>query len=80
MPACPLGYHLTPHLQVSRSASTFLYLTSVARAADQIDLVVNHNLLPPIAQPVVGPAQPAFGLHTSDVWVQGINVGMTFTY
>ncbi len=67
-----LGYRVTPRLTLL-VGYTALYWNNVARAGDQIDTTVNPNLLPP---PVSGgPNRPAFNLHLSDLFLQGITLG-----
>ena len=52
----------------------FLYLSSVARAGDQIDTRVNTNQLPP--QTVFGgPRVPAYLGATTGFWAQGVSIG-----
>lgn len=52
---------------------TFMLVTDVARAGDQIDPRIDTDLFPP---PVGdGGSFPAFTFHTSDVWLQGLNFG-----
>jgi len=64
----------------------FLYLSSIARPANQIDLLVNTNLVPafaagaPLPPLPGGPARPAFLLNRTDFWAQGINVGFEVTW
>jgi hypothetical protein len=57
---------------------TFLYWTTVGRAAGQIDQAVNPTQLGP--GPVVGPAAPAFRLRTSDFWATGVNLGLEYQF
>ena len=67
-----LGYRVSERFTLL-AGYTFIYFGRVARAGDQIDTVVNPNLIPP---PIaVGPNRPAFALHTSDLWLQGITLG-----
>jgi hypothetical protein len=68
-----LGYQFTNHIR-GFVGYNFLYWSSVARAGNQIDSVVNPNLLPP-SQPG-GPQRPAFVPQGSDFWAQGINFGL----
>ena len=74
------GYQATEHFRVFVGYS-FLYLSSVARAGDQIDLVVN-----PLRQPLggslvtTGPARPAFVFQSTDFWAQGVSAGLEFRY
>jgi hypothetical protein len=73
-----LGYQFGPHLSVHAGYS-FLYWSQVARAGDQIDLVVNPALLaPPI--PGASPLRPAFTFQGSGFWAQGIDVGVELRF
>ena len=57
----------------------WLYLSSVARAGDQIDTRVNPNLLP--GGSGLGPRYPGFQrLIKSDYWLQGMNFGMEIQF
>ncbi|MFN0199521.1 MAG: BBP7 family outer membrane beta-barrel protein [Planctomycetaceae bacterium] len=59
---------------------SFLYWNSVVRPADQIDYVINPTQLPTPGGPgvLVGPARPAPMFRDTDLWAQGINVGVEF--
>ncbi|MFO0912129.1 MAG: BBP7 family outer membrane beta-barrel protein [Pirellulales bacterium] len=70
-----LGYALTPRLRLI-VGYTLLYWTNVVRPGDQIDVEVNPNLIPPASN--VGPRNPAFVLHDTNLWVQGLNLGFDF--
>jgi hypothetical protein len=72
-----VAYRLTQSLRV-RAGYTLLYLSSVARPGDQIDRAVNSTQLPP--NTLRGPALPAFSLHGTDFWAQGVNVGVEYEY
>lgn len=67
-----VGYQLTNHLRVY-TGYTFLYLSNVVRAGDQIDFAVNSTQIPPGT--LAGPARPAFDFNDTGVWLQGINFG-----
>jgi hypothetical protein len=67
-----LGYDLTRHIRAT-VGYTFLYWSNVARPGDQIDLNINPAQFPP---GTAGATKPAFALHTSDFWAQGINLGL----
>jgi Putative beta barrel porin-7 (BBP7) len=57
---------------------TFMYLSSVARAGEQIDLNINPNLFPP---PVVaGPLLPQFRFNPAGFWMTGLNFGLQFQF
>jgi hypothetical protein len=51
----------------------FLYWSSVYRAGEQIDPVVNPSQIPPGT--LVGPARPAFPGRESGFWVHGVSAG-----
>ncbi|HKB01520.1 MAG TPA: BBP7 family outer membrane beta-barrel protein [Gemmataceae bacterium] len=55
-----------------------IYWPGVVRAGEQIDLALNPTQLPPGT--LVGPARPAFVLHSSDLWAHGFSVGVEFRY
>ena len=62
-----IGYHLTQHLRVT-AGYTFFYLTNAMRPGDQIDALFSV------------PRSPDFTLHSSDLWVQGLNLGLEFRF
>ncbi|HZU36528.1 MAG TPA: BBP7 family outer membrane beta-barrel protein [Gemmataceae bacterium] len=68
-----VGYQITEHLRAFIGYD-FLYWTDVARPGDQVNLNINTNNIPPVIPG--GPAQPAFQLHESSFWAQGINFGL----
>jgi hypothetical protein len=55
-----------------------LYLDDVVRPGTQIDRVVNATQIGGGA--LVGPARPAFGFNSTDVWLYGANFGIEATY
>jgi hypothetical protein len=57
---------------------TFLWWSQVARAGSQIDTSVNPTQFPPGT--LSGPAAPAFNLHTTDFWGQGLNLGFEYQF
>jgi hypothetical protein len=72
---CRLTSCLTAHV-----GYTFLFWPDVYRAAEQIDVVVNPNLLPP---PILVPGQPQRPrrlLRESDWWAQGIQFGFEYRF
>jgi hypothetical protein len=73
-----LAYQVGPHLRV-HAGYNFLYWSQLARAGDQIDLVVNPALLPPHT-PGALPARPAFMFNGTSIWAQGINLGLEFRF
>ena len=74
--ALNLGYQVTDHMRVFVGYD-YLYLSDVVRAGDQVNLAVNPN---PLRGVTGGPAQPAFVVHPSDFWAQGVNFGLEFRY
>ena len=52
----------------------------VARAAEQIDPVVNTNQLPPPINPLTCPARHAFFDKTSTLWIQGVTLGLDWRF
>jgi hypothetical protein len=74
-----LGYRLTPSVTVSVGYS-YLNWSNVVRGANQIDQVVNPNLIPPAVNPGTGPNRPAFAFQRTDLWAQGLSLGLAFRY
>jgi hypothetical protein len=74
-----VGYRLTPRLQATVGYS-FLYLSRVVRASEQIDLDVNPDLLAPQEAPLTGALRPRFQFRDTDFWAQGMNFGLHFAW
>jgi hypothetical protein len=74
-----IGCRITERVSVTAGYS-FLLLTNVVRAGDQIDLVVNPNQLPGAPNPGVGPARPAFEMRHTNTWIQGITLGVRVSW
>jgi hypothetical protein len=76
-----VGLQVTRHLKLYAGYS-FLWVSTVARAGEQIDPVVNETQVriktPP--GPLVGPARPAFNFDGTDFWAQGLNFGLELRY
>ena len=72
-----IGYRVTPRFNLL-AGYTVLWWNNVARAGDQVNLNVNPNLIPPVVGG--GPNQPAYTLHTSNLWLQGITLGGEFFF
>lgn len=70
-----LGWYITPRLQAT-VGYTFLFLSSVVRPGDQIDLDVNPDQLAPAIDPIEGPLRPRFAFRETDYWAHGLNVGL----
>jgi hypothetical protein len=74
-----VGYQVTPGVRVNLGY-TFLYWSEVVRAGQQIDTVINPNLLPPPVIPTTGPLRPAPLFESSNIWVQGISLGVELRF
>jgi hypothetical protein len=76
-----LGFRITDHLLVF-AGYTFLYWNDVARPGNQVDLALNPNLIPTSTTFGVpgGAARPAPGVHGTEFWAQGVNIGLTLHY
>lgn len=57
---------------------TFLWLTTVGRAAAQVDPSVNPSQFG--GGTLVGPASPSFRLQTSGFWAQGVSLGLEYQF
>ncbi len=62
-----VGYHLTQHLRVT-AGYTFFYLSNAVRPGEQIDALYGT------------PKAADFTVHSSDLWVQGLNLGLEFRF
>jgi hypothetical protein len=76
-----VGWQLTRCLKVYAGYS-LLWVSTVARAGEQIDPVVNVTQFPIRSGngPLVGPARPAFTFDGTDFWAQGLNFGLELRY
>jgi hypothetical protein len=73
-----LGYQVTPNVRATLGY-TFLYWNDVARAGDVVNTTINPALIPP-ATSTTGPQQPALFFQKSNLWVQGIDLGIEFNF
>ena len=76
-----LSAQVTSHIKV-HVGYTFLYLSNVARPGDQIDTQININHVPidfAYGTPG-GPNRPAFDMHGTGFWSQGVSFGVEFSY
>jgi hypothetical protein len=78
-----IGYDLTPKLRLY-AGYDFLYISSVVRPAQQIDLNVNRFQVfvpPPFgAGPLNSAPFPVAHYSPQDMWLQGFNVGIMYRY
>jgi hypothetical protein len=72
-----LGYTFNDHWR-AWVGYDFLYLNSVVRAGDQIDLALNHNLLP--GGSGLGPVRPAVPFTATGFWAQGASFGLEYRW
>ncbi|MCA9120361.1 MAG: BBP7 family outer membrane beta-barrel protein [Planctomycetaceae bacterium] len=69
-----IGWRVTPRFSLT-AGYTFVYLSNVVRAGDQISTDINPNLFPPEAVPFSGALRPEFAWRETDFWAQGISLG-----
>jgi Putative beta barrel porin-7 (BBP7) len=82
-----VGYMLTDRLRFT-AGYTFLYWSNVVRPGDQIDTDVNVTQIPRFAESggtpdVVDPISmdhPRFAFQQSDLWVNGLNLGLEYQW
>lgn len=76
-----IGLQLTRRLKACVGYS-FLWVSTVARAGEQIDPVVNVTQFPILSGngPLVGPARPAIKFAETDFWAHGLNFGFELRY
>ena len=76
-----IGFQLTRSLK-ARVGYSFLWVSTVARAGEQIDPVINVTQFPILSAngPLVGPARPALKFAETDFWAHGLNVGLELSY
>ncbi|NBV45413.1 MAG: hypothetical protein EBR86_07170 [Planctomycetia bacterium] len=72
-----VDYGILPQLRCS-VGYTCIWWSQVARAGQQVDATVNPTQFPPGA--LSGAAQPAFNLHTTDFWAQGLTLGLEYVF
>jgi hypothetical protein len=74
-----LGCQWTPWLRTAIGYDV-VYLNSVVRPGNQIDLAVNPAQVPPALGAPYVPARPAFAFHGTDFWAQGVSVSVEFRF
>jgi hypothetical protein len=76
-----VGYQFNPYVRAFVGYD-FLYWSNVVRPGDLVDLAINPARVPALrpAGRLTGPASPAFSLHQTDFWAQGLSVGAEFRY
>ena len=73
-----LGYQVTPNVRAT-VGYTYLYWSDVARAGDLVNTTINPGRIPP-STTTTGPQQPAFFFQKSNLWVQGIDLGLELRF
>ncbi|MHB8954658.1 MAG: BBP7 family outer membrane beta-barrel protein [Pirellulaceae bacterium] len=74
-----LRYRYSECLSLTMGYS-LLWVTEVARTGDQIDVAVNTTQLPVNGGALVGPERPATIADSTDMWAQGLNLGVVWAY
>ena len=75
-----VGFQLTPRVKF-RAGYSFLWVSAVARAGDQVDPAINETQFRIRSPgPFMGPARPAFEFRGSAFWAQGLNFGFEIRY
>lgn len=77
-----INAHLTSHITFN-VGYTFLFLSRVYRPGEQIDRVIDITRIPNFPTGGAAPtglARPAVPFRETDVWVQGLNVGLQLTW
>lgn len=69
-----LGFHVTPRFSVNVGYS-FVYISNVVRAGDQIDRDLNPGLIPIEVNPLTGPLRPQFLFRQGDFFAHGVTAG-----
>ena len=72
-----LGMQITSNVKATVGYS-FLYVNRVTRPGVAIDPVVNPTQIG--GAPLAGPARPAATFNSTDVWLQGVTVGLDFRF
>jgi len=74
-----LGFHLGPRMSLT-AGYTFVYISNVVRAGDQIDTDINPGLFPVEISPLTGPLRPRFNFRETDFYAHGLTVGGDFRF
>ncbi len=72
-------YCLSQNISLTMGYS-LLWITNVMRSGDQIDTGINVSQLPANGNALIGPPRPAPILSDTTMWIQGVNLGVAFTY
>jgi hypothetical protein len=76
-----VGYQICKTIRLF-AGYDFLYWSNVVRPGEQIDRVVNATHIPTngVFTPTSSPNEPIVTVHQSQMWVQGLHVGITLRY
>ncbi|TVP95486.1 MAG: hypothetical protein EA381_18755 [Planctomycetaceae bacterium] len=74
-----LGFHVTPRMSIAGGYS-FVYISNVVRAGDQIDTDLNPGLIPVEDNPLTGPLRPRFIFRQTDFFAHGVTASVDFRF
>jgi hypothetical protein len=74
-----VGFHVGSRFSLT-AGYTFVYISNVVRAGDQIDTDLNPGLFPVEADPLIGPVRPRFVFRETDFYAHGLTVGADFRF
>jgi hypothetical protein len=74
-----IGFHVGPRFSLT-AGYTFMYISNVVRAGDQIDTDINRGQFPVATDPLVGPLRPRFVFRETDFYAHGLTVGGDFRF
>ncbi len=74
-----IGFHAGPRFSLT-AGYTFVYISNVVRAGDQIDTDINRGLIPVELDPLTGPLRPRFQFRETDFYAHGLTVGGDFRF
>jgi hypothetical protein len=73
------NWQVNANLQV-RFGYSLMFLDRIGRVGDQVNTTINPNLLPNAANAGTGPNSPTFTFERNNVTIQGMNLGVVFTF
>jgi hypothetical protein len=74
-----IGYAITSNVRINLGYN-LMWVSSVIRPGEQIDLGVNPKLLPFSGLAPSAPARPSFQFKGDEFWMHGINVGLSVQF
>jgi hypothetical protein len=73
-----LTYQLSQHM-TAHAGYTLLYWSGMTRAADQANLLINQDFIPP-STAGGRPAAPFFSFQSQQIWAQGVDLGVEIRF